>query len=135
MPDHWRALGLLDRFREDYENRRQAKNALGAPVVRPSPLPVEEFMDSYIGRQAVRYIDVYDRPEPFALFVGFGGPHEPWDAPGEYAEMFAPDETSSPIEPAEPGEWVPEAAAEWQRHRWGEGLTREVISRIRANSA
>jgi len=133
MTDHWQAQGLLKVFREDYEDRRRIRRAQGAPVVRPSPLPVEEFPDSYVGRQAVRFIDEYDRDEPFALFVGFGGPHEPWDAPGEYARLYDPEEAPPRIPPAEPGDWVGEHAAEWQRLRWGEALTEDLIRRIRAN--
>ena len=132
MTDHWNDLGLLKTFRDDYEDRRRLGHERGVPVVRPSPLPVEEFMDSYIGRQAVRFIEGYDRDEPFALFVGFGGPHEPWDPPGEYADMFDPADTPPPIDPAEPGDWVPPHAADWQRLRWGEALTADLIRRIRA---
>ena len=130
MTDDWRKKGLLDRFRRDYEDRRKARPNV---VVRPSPLPVEDFMDSYIGRQGVRFLEEYDRDEPFALFIGFGGPHEPWDAPGEYAEMYDPAETPPRIGPAEPGDWVPERAAEWQRSGRNEAMTEDDIRRIRAN--
>ena len=127
MTDHWRELGLLDKFREDYAKRRKHKE--GVPVW-PSPLPAEEFLDGYIGREAVRFIDDYSRDEPFALFVGFGGPHEPWDAPGEYAEMYDPARTPPPIGPGEAGDWVPGHAVEWQK---GQGLDPGDVRRLRAN--
>lgn len=130
MTDAWAAKGLLKAFRDDYAKRREHG---AATAVWPSPLPVEDFMDSYIGAQAVQFIDEYDRDEPFALFVGFGGPHEPWDAPGEYATMFDPAAAPPHIPAAEPGDWMPQAAAEWQRQGRVEKLTEEDIRRLRAN--
>jgi len=129
MTDLWRERGYLKAFRDDYEKRRRHQGI----AVWPSPLPVELFMDSYIGSQAVRFIEEYDGTKPFALFVGFGGPHEPWDAPGEYATMYDPADTPPPIEPAEPGEWVPEAAAQWQRSGRQKAMTADDVRRLRAN--
>ena len=129
LTDSWRPKGLVEVFRADYERRRRHRE----PAVWPSPLPVEEYPDSYVGRQAVRFIEGYDRREPFALFVGFGGPHEPWDAPGEYATLYDPAQTPAPIEPAEPREWVPAEAAAWQRQRHEPPLNPDDIARVRAN--
>jgi choline-sulfatase len=104
MTDRWAELGLLDAFREDYAKRYQH----GPTAVWPSPLPAEEFPDSYVGRTATEYLEQYSDERPFCLFVGFGGPHEPFDAPGTYAEMYAPSQMPPAIPAAEPGEWVPE---------------------------
>lgn len=129
MTDHWRELGLLQAFRDDYAERRQK----GAFSVWPSPLPTEEFLDSYIGRKAVEFVDSYNEDKPICLFVGFGGPHEPWDAPGEYATMYNPDETPPHILASEPGDWVPEHAAERMRHGRFNDITEADIRKIRAN--
>ncbi|MFQ6047920.1 MAG: sulfatase-like hydrolase/transferase, partial [Phycisphaerae bacterium] len=93
MTDHWAARGLLELFRQDYRQRRQS----GPLLVRPSPLPADEFLDSYIGRQAVEFINGYDRAQPLCLFVGFGGPHEPWDAPEPYASLYQPERCPAAI--------------------------------------
>lgn len=130
MTDQWQAKGLLDAFREDYGKRREAREQVS---VWPSPLPTEDFPDSYVGRQAVRFIGEYDRDQPFALFVGFGGPHEPWDAPGEYAAMYDAARTPPPIEPAEPGPWVPEHAAAWQRSGRVGTMAPDDVRRLRAS--
>ena len=127
LTDHWDKLGLTEVFRADYRERQAHKE-----VVRPSPLPVEEYPDSYVGRQAVEFIAGYRREQPMALFVGFGGPHEPWDAPGEYATRYPPGETPPPIVPEPPGDWLPEHA----RARMAAGalpLTPEQVARIRGN--
>lgn len=129
MTDYWETKGLLKVFREDYRRRREA----GPLAVWPSPLPVEEFLDSYIGRQAVEFLHRYDRPQPFCLFVGFGGPHDPWDAPGEYATMYDPRTVPAPIpkEPVRP--WTPPFAAEMMRKGRRQGLTEDIARQIRAN--
>ena len=129
MTDHWQSVGLLEAFRDDYRDRQKAKKI----VVRPSPLPTEEFPDSYVGRQAVEFIDGYDRDEPMALFVGFPGPHEPWDAPGEYATMYSPAQTPSAIAPGEAGDWLPVWVRERARHGFVETMTAEEIAAVRAN--
>jgi len=131
MTDHWEQLGLLQAFREDYEKRRQH----GGVAVWPSPLPEEEFMDSYIGRAAVEYLEAYDSQQPFCAFVGFGGPHEPWDAPGKYATMYDPSAMPDAIEPIDENPWVPgEVQRAYKRSRH-EGLDPETIGAVRANYA
>ena len=129
LTEHWQEKGLLKAFRDDYLKRRENGNR----SVWSSPLPVDEFMDSYIGRKSVEFIDSYDEDKPFCLFVGFGGPHEPWDAPGEYATMYNPNETPAHIQPTEPGKWVTERGA--QRMKLGRvgNMTEEEIRKIRAN--
>jgi arylsulfatase A-like enzyme len=129
LTDHWQPLGLVEAFRADYRDRQSSPRT----VVRASPLPVEEFPDSYVGRQAVQFIDTYDRHKPTALFVGFGGPHEPWDAPGEYATMYDPAQTPPAIPPGEPGDRLPDYARERMRRDMQPGMTDADVAAIRAN--
>jgi arylsulfatase len=93
VTDEWERKGLWERVKQDYADRRAA----GGEVVRASPLPVDDHLDSYIGRKAVEFGDGYADPRPMCLFVGFGGPHDPWDAPGSYATMYRPQDTPAPI--------------------------------------
>ncbi|MFO7957342.1 MAG: sulfatase-like hydrolase/transferase [Candidatus Brocadiia bacterium] len=132
MTDRWREKGLYEEYKKDYEKRFEVGRDR---AVWPSPLPVEEHADSYVGRKGVEFIRDYDEEKPFCAFVGFGGPHEPWDAPGEYATMYDPDETPPRIDPetAQPGPWVPEHAAKWQTRGRRDDLTEDVIRRFRAN--
>jgi choline-sulfatase len=98
----WAQLGLLEKYREDY--RRRAKDdGAGAWA---SPLPLEEFADSYVGEKAEEWLRGYQDAKPFLLVVGFGGPHPPFDAPEPYASMYDPDTIPHPIPPEEvPGDW------------------------------
>lgn len=132
MTDRWQELGLLEAFRADYGRRREARRK-GEVAVWPSPLPEEEFLDSYIGRVAVEYLSGLDSDQPFCVFVGFGGPHEPWDAPGSYATMYRPEDMPAAIEPGRAGEWVPEHVAGAMNATGHVGLTEEAIARLRAN--
>ena len=97
MTDHWETRGLYEVFKQDYEKRRKAG---AVRCTWPSPLPEEEHLDSYIGRVACELAQAYDEDKPLCLFVGFGGPHEPWDPPRRHAEMYDPADCPLPI-PAE----------------------------------
>ncbi|UCH34672.1 MAG: sulfatase-like hydrolase/transferase [Armatimonadota bacterium] len=85
-------LGLLDVHRDDYRERKRQ------PVyfAKPSPLPRDEQCDSFTGRKAIEWL-ASAPPQPFFLWVSFPGPHDPWDAPGEYGEMYDPADMPLPI--------------------------------------
>ena len=132
MTDRWRELGLYDAFRRDYAERKAARS-LDPPqhLTRPSPLPAEEYLDSYVGRIATEFVRDYDDPRPLCLFVGFPGPHEPWDAPGEYATMYPPASVPDPI--PVPEQKLPEAIAGKLDFERATGLDADTVRRIRAN--
>ncbi|MHA1884676.1 MAG: sulfatase family protein, partial [Promethearchaeota archaeon] len=54
----------------------------------PCPLPTEDHLDSYIGRKATQWIRDYNNPKPFYLQILFPGPHDPFDSPQEYRDMY-----------------------------------------------
>jgi len=60
-----------------------------------SPAPVERHSTALIARQAVRFLEE-SRNEPFALWVSFPDPHEPWIVPEKYASMFPPEKIHLP---------------------------------------
>jgi arylsulfatase len=92
MTARWESLGLLEPFRKDI-NERVGKNKT---LVRPSPLPLSEYYDVYVGQQAKKYLGNYKRAEPWFCWVSFAGPHEPWDTPEPYASMYRADEMPPP---------------------------------------
>ena len=130
MTDHWRRKGCLDTFREDYRRRDEA----GWVATWPSPMPPGETLDDFVGRTATEYLAGYNRNEPWLTFVGFGGPHEPWDPPAEWLAMYDWKHMDSARPVASPDAWLPPAAAEHQ-HRLQTAdpcYTPEVQARIRA---
>ena len=107
----WRDLGLLDAYRADFRRRQQASQA-GDAAAWASPLPVEEYADSYVGARAVEWLERYDSSAPFLLHVSFGGPHPPFDAPEPYASMYAPAALPDPVPPSAPDAWLPSRVRE-----------------------
>jgi arylsulfatase len=92
MTDEWRRAGVLDAVKADYAQRYATKPWL----VRPAPLPLQLYYDTYVGTRAARYLEHYKRTEPWCCWVSFAGPHEPWDCPEPYASMFADAEIPGP---------------------------------------
>ncbi len=59
------------------------------------PLAEDLYVDSYVGRRAVEYLNARgDRP--FFLWISFCSPHHPYDPPGRYAEMYDPADVPLP---------------------------------------
>ncbi len=84
MTARWKSLGLLASFQKDIKERAGKNRTL----VRPSPLPLAEYYDVYVGQQARNYLQNYKRSAPWFCWVSFAGPHEPWDTPEPYASMY-----------------------------------------------
>jgi len=82
-------------------------------TAEPSPLPEEHVLDSFIGRTAVEYVEQYRDERPSFLFVGFAGPHEPWDPPKRFAEMYDPDDCPQPIPEGQMGPWLSPRSREY----------------------
>jgi arylsulfatase len=83
---HLRAKGLLDAYQQMLHDKTyQTDGAQTTPTWDASPceMAIDDYVDGWHGAEAVRWIEEYDRDEPFFLWVGFPGPHDPWDAPTE----------------------------------------------------
>ncbi|MBZ0303953.1 MAG: sulfatase-like hydrolase/transferase, partial [Anaerolineae bacterium] len=55
-----------------------------------SDFPLEDYSTGLIAGQTVRFLEAHT-DEPFALWVSFPDPHEPWVCPESYAAQFPPD--------------------------------------------
>jgi choline-sulfatase len=115
VTDHWKRKGMWQSIAADYRRRELP----GELILDPSPAGVDDYIDSYVGNEAERFIDSYDRAAPLCLFVGFPGPHEPFDAPGPYATMYRPDDAPPPIPAPTAREKLPERVHQmWAFERW-----------------
>ena len=81
--------------------------------------PFEDSWDGYVGSQAAEYIRAYGRDEPFALMVGFPGPHCPYDPSPEYADRHDPAEMPAayPVGTDQPAAFV-ESNVRGNRGTW-----------------
>jgi arylsulfatase A-like enzyme len=57
--------------------------------------PLEDYATGLIAGQTARFLEQH-RAEPFALWVSFPDPHEPWVAPAQYSALFPPDKIVLP---------------------------------------
>ena len=130
MTARWKALGIWDQYKADYQERFANK----PHIVRPSPLPLEEYADVYVGQRAKAYLRDYTRSEPWFCWVSFGGPHEPWDAPEPYASMVKANTMPKPVPRPEITTGAPEGYLN-KRLQAAPTLTPEDISAMRANYA
>jgi arylsulfatase len=98
-------VGLYDLYRQHIADRSyQGDNESGANPTKtvpmwdatPSPLPLSDYIDTWHGDLAVNWVESYDKDQPFFLFVGFPGPHDPWDAPVEAVDEYRDIEPTMP---------------------------------------
>jgi len=52
------------------------------------PLEEKYHVDQFVGRMATRWIKDYDGKNPFFLHIGFQGPHDPFDPPKRFLDMY-----------------------------------------------
>jgi arylsulfatase len=97
MTEVWERKGYLTKFKEDMKDRYE-NNPF---IARPCAVPLEDYMDVYVGQQAKKYLQEYNREEPWFCWVSFGGPHEPWDAPEPYHSMYDTESMPAPISATE----------------------------------
>jgi len=131
MTAEWEAKGLWKAYREDFAERFSVK----PHMVRPSTLGLENYYDTYVGREARTYLERYDRQEPWFCWVSFGGPHEPWDAPEPYASRYAPEAMPAAIPRGESRGERPQGELDRLMARKGKGPSPEEALAMRANYA
>ena len=103
--------GLLDIYKQhmaarsyhgDNESGQNATKRVPMWDSTPMPIPLDAYVDVWHGVQAAAWIERYDGPDPFFLFVGFPGPHDPWDAPQAAIARYRDVEISMPTSTLRP---------------------------------
>lgn len=60
------------------------------------PYGEEHMEDSFVAREAVSWLDEYEGGDPFFLYVGFIGPHDPFDAPKRIVDRYLEKDLPKP---------------------------------------
>jgi len=129
LTDWMEENGILEIFLEDYAKRRKVGNVR---ALWPSPLPDGMLMDDFIAKTAVNYIERSEKERPLYLFVGLGGPHDPWDAPKAW-DKYAPESMPAPLPRDSVPEWLTPPALEYHKKLMSSNLdmTAEQFARMR----
>ena len=85
----------LEGIRAAHLPRRQLKPQNPQFAYATSDLPLENQSTGLVAGQTVRFLEQHQH-EPFALWVSFPDPHEPWVAPERYAALFPPERIDLP---------------------------------------
>ena len=82
-------------------------------------IPWEHSVDHFVGQEACRFLRNYSQEAPFAMMVGFPGPHCPYDPNMEYLENIDPESMPAAI-PEAPGAapGVRQATIDSNRRPW-----------------
>jgi len=109
--DHLEERGLLDAYAQHIADRsyqgtegkgRDATKRVPMWDATPSPLPPDAYIDTWNGAMAARWLEEYDRDAPFYAFIGFPGPHDPWDAPQSAIDTFIDGDVRMPTSTRRP---------------------------------
>ncbi len=112
---------LFQTFVDDYAHR----DAQPACYAADSALPLAAFHDAWIGRVACEFLESVPDESPWHYFVSFVGPHNPWDPPAEYGDMYRDAPMPDAIQDAMDGK------PQFERKRQGresKGLTPDALA-------
>lgn len=98
-------------------------------TAKPYVLPERLHPTTWTGETAVRFLNSYDRPQPFFLKVSFARPHSPYDPPERFWKRYA----GASLPPARVGKWAAKyAPRSWDRDDiWHGDMGAEAVRRAR----
>ena len=60
--------------------------------INPTRLPPDYYLDGYISRRAEDWLAAYKDERPFFLYLNYSAPHDPFDQPREYQNLYSSDQ-------------------------------------------
>ncbi|MDI6829141.1 MAG: sulfatase-like hydrolase/transferase, partial [Armatimonadota bacterium] len=129
LTDWMEQNGIYDIFLKDYQKRREIGNNR---ALWPSPLPDGMLMDDFITQTALNYIQQSDRNTHLYLFVGLGGPHDPWDPPKSW-DNYHPEDMPKPLDRDSTPDWLVGPARDYHENLMNKNkdFTHEQWARVR----
>jgi choline-sulfatase len=101
LADYRRYIGERN-YAGEHNSGQGATKTLPMWEAIPTPVPDDLYIDVWHGDVFTRWVEGYNRDQPFFVFFGFPGPHDPWDAPRsalaryDGADMTMPTSTRRP---------------------------------------
>ena len=104
-----------------------------------SLLPWEHSVDHFVGQEACHFIEQYGDEGPFAMMVGFPGPHCPYDPTSDFIESIDPEVMPEAVPPTEDAESLRQRNIEGNKRPWNgvdyREFTPQQIRKVRAHYA
>ncbi|MGE4490103.1 MAG: sulfatase [Kiritimatiellales bacterium] len=91
QPGSYREFKSREGFGEQLQEENEYWHENGEFCVVPSRIEPDQHVDSFIGMKSVEYIEKQPLNKPYCLVTSFVGPHQPFDAPGDYATKVDPE--------------------------------------------
>jgi arylsulfatase len=85
----------VDQINAGHSARRKMPNSSPRFSWAVTDFPLEDYSTGVVGGQTRQFLEDHQE-EPFALWVSFPDPHEPWEVPRKYAEMYPRDKIELP---------------------------------------
>jgi arylsulfatase len=102
-------------------------------------LPWEHTIDHFVGQEACRFIDRYSSDAPFAMMVGFPGPHCPYDPTREFLDKLNPEAMPPAVPPTRAGETLRQHNVAGNRGAWNgvdyDEFTPKQVQKVRTHYA
>ena len=83
--DYLKDRNLIECYCRDMDKRYKEGHVYNCT---PTPLETKDYADVYIADRAIEYLEQVSDDKPWFCTVGFGGPHDPWDTPKEYVDLY-----------------------------------------------
>jgi choline-sulfatase len=134
--DYLADRNLLEAYRDFVRPRlHSGERGTHAWDSTPGPTAADDYVDVWHGERAAKWIRDYRSEKPFLLWLGFPGPHDPYDAPMSARARFAdkaPPMPRSKSLPELPPDGPLRFLLQWLfRYCDSETMTDEVIARMR----
>lgn len=85
----------VEEIMDAHKGRHALPNRTPAYAYGTTDAPIEKYSSGLLAGQAIRFLEERG-DDPFALWLSFPDPHEPWEAPRRYAEMFPKEKIALP---------------------------------------
>ena len=83
VPD-WKAL---------HDPANELAHDYNCPQAYRTPVPEDKYPTAWVADKAIEYLEKRaGQADPFFAFISFPDPHHPFNPPGKYWDMYAPDE-------------------------------------------